>query len=132
MLRALNGALVIFFYRRVRQVHPAVLAGYVDNVITALADFQKAAPAAHPMSPATGWSMFMAGCEALTASRRDAALQFFNRAESICRFPVFKTAREILTDVWTQQDQHLEANRRNPMPTWIDIVREKQTWLLLC
>ncbi|KAF7122742.1 hypothetical protein CNMCM5793_000852 [Aspergillus hiratsukae] len=132
MLRALNGALVIFFYRRVRQAHPAVLAGYVDNVITALAEFQKAVPADHPMSPATAWPMFIAGCEALTASRRDAVLQFFNRAESICRFPVFKTASEILTNVWNQQDQHLETNRRDPMPTWIDIVREKQTWLLLC
>ncbi|GFF57623.1 hypothetical protein IFM62136_03501 [Aspergillus lentulus] len=132
MLRALNGALLIFFYRRVRQVHPAVLAGHVDDVITALADFQKAVPAEHPMSPATAWPMFIAGCEALTASKRDAVLQFFNRAESICRFPIFQTAREILTDVWNQQDQHLETNRRDPMPTWITIVRQKNLWPLFC
>ncbi|KAH3335996.1 hypothetical protein KXW81_002421 [Aspergillus fumigatus] len=132
MLRALNAALLIFFYRRVRQVHPAVLDDYVDNVITALADFQKAVPAEHPMSPATAWPMFIAGCEALTASKRDAVLEFFNRAESICRFPIFKTAREILTDVWNQQDQHLETNRRDPIPTWINIVRQKNLWPLFC
>lgn len=112
--------------------YPAVLDDYVDNVITALADFQKAVPAEHPMSPATAWPMFIAGCEALTASKRDAVLEFFNRAESICRFPIFKTAREILTDVWNQQDQHLETNRRDPIPTWINIVRQKNLWPLFC
>ncbi|GFF31220.1 putative C6 transcription factor [Aspergillus udagawae] len=132
MLRALNSALLIFFYRRVRQVHPAVLDGYVENVITALADFQEAVPAEHPMSPATAWPMFIAGCEALTASRRGAVLQFFNKAESICRFPIFKTAREILTSVWNQQDQHLETKRRDPMPTWIDVVKREQIWPIFC
>lgn len=34
MLRALNAALAVFFYRRIYQVHPQILRPYVDDVIT--------------------------------------------------------------------------------------------------
>lgn len=39
VLQAFNSALLIFFYRRVRQVHPAILESEVEHVIVALSAF---------------------------------------------------------------------------------------------
>lgn len=39
MLRALNSALVVFFYRRIRGVHPWILQVHVNDVIEALKAF---------------------------------------------------------------------------------------------
>ncbi|THC94329.1 hypothetical protein EYZ11_006205 [Aspergillus tanneri] len=132
MLRALNEALVIFFYRRIRQAHPAILAGHVDSVIAALADFNVALPQDQATGPGTAWPAFVAGCEALTSSRRQAIMQWLDKAESTCGFAAFKTARNIMKDLWRKQDEHLDTNRRDPMPTWIDIVKERQIWPLFC
>lgn len=42
MLRALNAALAVFFYRRIYQVHPQILRPYVDDVITGQEKFRDA------------------------------------------------------------------------------------------
>lgn len=132
MLRALNGALVIFFYRRIRRVHPSILAGHVDNVLTALARFSDSLPQGNLTGPGTAWPAFVAGCEALTASRREAIMQWLDNAELVCGFAAVRTARDIMRELWARQDEHLATNRGDPTPTWIDIARERDIWPLLC
>lgn len=41
ILRALNSALVIFFNRRIRDVHPLISQVHVNEVINALRDFDR-------------------------------------------------------------------------------------------
>lgn len=130
VLEALNGALLIFFYRRIRDTHPTVLQGHVDNVILALEQCQATLSPDDPMGPGTAWPVFIAGCEAITSSRRDAILRWLDNASSICGFASFVTARHIMMKLWRVQDEHLEANRGDPMPSWIEIVKEEQLWPL--
>lgn len=130
MLRALNSALVIFFYRRIRQVHPAVLQGYVDSVITALDDFDTAlAQCQHP-GPGTAWPAFMAGCEAMTAARREAIMAWVRKGSAQSGFTAFTRAMEIMVEVWKRQDEH--AARGDMIPTWVDVVKEWQLWPIFC
>ncbi|KAL6158346.1 hypothetical protein ACJBU6_02465 [Exserohilum turcicum] len=68
MLRAMGSALVIFFYRRIRNVHPLILQTYVNDVITALGNFDLAQGTANDKSPGTPWPAFIAGCEAMSTS----------------------------------------------------------------
>ncbi|KAL4786866.1 fungal-specific transcription factor domain-containing protein [Aspergillus varians] len=132
MLRALNAALVIFFYRRIRRVHPAILAAHIDSVIVSLADFSAALPHGHPTGPGAAWPAFIAGCEALTSARREGILRWVERAILTCGPAGFSTARDIMVSLWRKQDEHLETNRDEPIPTWITFIQEKQTWPLFC
>ncbi|KAI9370259.1 fungal-specific transcription factor domain-containing protein [Aspergillus egyptiacus] len=133
IMRALNAALVIFFYRRIRRVHPAVLAAHVDSVIAALTDFTASRPPGKQCIGLGGaWPVFIAGCEALTTSRRERIRSWVDNAISTSGPAGFRAAREIMTELWRRQDKHLETSRGEPMPTWIDFVRERQIWPLFC
>ncbi|PLB42154.1 Zn(II)2Cys6 transcription factor [Aspergillus candidus] len=132
MIHALSAALVIFFYRRIRQVHPVVLGGEVDKVISALNHFNTAMPHESLTGPGTAWPAFIAGCEAITDSQREEFMQWLNEADSKCGFAAFRTAKGIMAELWRKQDQHLATDRGEPVPTWIDITRQAQLWPMLC
>lgn len=132
MLQALSGALVIFFYRRIRETHPAVLQGHVDSVIHALQACRASLLEDGPTGPGTAWPAFVAGCEALTTSRRNAFMQWLDDASSMCGYAAISTARDIMIKSWERQDEHLSANRGDAMPCWIDIIKEEQIWPLFC
>ncbi|KAL4735283.1 fungal-specific transcription factor domain-containing protein [Aspergillus similis] len=132
MLRALNAALVIFFYRRIRRAHPAILAAHVDSVISSLTDFTAGLPPEHRTGPGAAWPAFIAGCEALSSQRREAILAWLDSAIANCGPVGFSAARDIMVDLWHKQDGHLERNRGEPMPTWTTFVREREIWPLFC
>ncbi|KAJ5673781.1 transcriptional regulator family: Fungal Specific TF [Penicillium macrosclerotiorum] len=132
MLEALNGALVIFFYRRIRETHPAALQGYVDSVIAALEKCSASLSQSGLVGPGTAWPAFIAGCEALTTERREAIMRWIDNASSICGFTSFTTARYIMTKLWRKQDEYLTANRSTPVPIWVEILKEEQIWPLFC
>lgn len=132
MLDALNAALMIFFYRRIRNAHPAVLQGHVDSVINSLEECSAALAEDDPTGPGTAWPVFIAGCEAITPSRREAILRIIDKASLKSGLVSFNTARNIMEKVWSKQDENMTGNRGELMPSWIDIVRQDQTWPLFC
>ncbi|KGO53023.1 Protein of unknown function DUF3468 [Penicillium expansum] len=132
MVEALNAALVIFFYKRIRQTHPAALQGHVDSVIASLQACSATLTEDDPTGPGTAWPLFIAGCEAISSTRREAIMSMLDSASSVCGFAAFGTARNIITEVWRKQDEHLTANRGESMPSWVDIVKQGQTWPLFC
>ncbi|CAG7935792.1 unnamed protein product [Penicillium salamii] len=132
MVEALNAALVIFFYKRIRNTHPAALQGHVDSVIAALEACSATRTEHDPTGPGTAWPLFIAGCEAISNTRRQAITGLLDRASAVCGFAAFSTARNIITEVWRRQDEHMTANRGESMPSWVDAVQQGQTWPLFC
>ncbi|KAJ5938672.1 hypothetical protein N7466_001806 [Penicillium verhagenii] len=130
MLEALNQALMIFFYRRIRNVHPAVLQGHVDNVINALEECNDTLSKDVQAGPGTAWPIFIAGSEALTNTRREGILRWLDNASSKCGCTSFATARDVMMKVWRMQDEHLIENRGDPMLSWTDVVKKEQIWPL--
>ncbi|PYH44077.1 Zn(II)2Cys6 transcription factor [Aspergillus saccharolyticus JOP 1030-1] len=131
LLDALNAALVIFFYRRIREVHPLVLEGFVDQVVSSLGRFDAALTEAGWTGPGTAWPLFIAGCEAMTAERRGEVLRLLEKGEARCGFAGFRVAREVLKEVWVQQDEHLTSSRGESVPTWLDVTKRGQIWPIL-
>lgn len=145
MIRALNAALVIFFYRRIRNVNPWILQVHVDDVIQALEDFDTALSAYNMQGPGTVWPAFMAGCEALTEARRMKLNQWIEQGITACGYAAFKSARNAMIEVWKRRDvkaatrkpRHLYAKQDGSSPlsskdcTWMDLSRENRLWLML-
>jgi arginine metabolism regulation protein II len=132
VLRAFNAALVILFYRRVRKAHPGILQGYVDSVIMAFMSVHATPSEVEHAGPGTLWPIFLAGCEAMTKERRDAILKLVERSKKRCGLNPVDIAEDVMTTVWKRQDEHLEANRREPFPSWMDVLKERKTWPIFC
>jgi arginine metabolism regulation protein II len=137
LLRALNAALLIFFYRRIRNLHLQILQHHVDDVLTGLEEFRLALP---PSEQIIGlgsiWPAFIAGCEANGSTRREAVIRWLDSAYASCRFPALEVAKEVMRGVWKAQDGGGEGNsvraRGEVCRTWVDVAKEEKVWPMLC
>lgn len=151
MLRALNTALEIFFYRRIRDLHPRILQGYVSDVIDSLKSFEKAMASHNLEGPCPVWPLFIAGCEAVSSKDREFFMDSTERGVEQFGISSFKTAGEIMSSVWKRRDMPSEdstapgAARHGSLSrssaklrsaslqwTWVDALREGKTTLFLC
>lgn len=112
MVRALNSALVIFFYRRIRDVSPWILQVHVEAVIKALKDFETACQAHNTKGPGSPWAPFMAGCEAVTPDQKEYISGWFQRAFEQTGFARFASARSGIHDVWKRREQSSRGRDR--------------------
>ena len=103
MVRALNSALVIFFYRRILKVHPWIFQEHVKSVVDALKDFDTSCHDSE--GPGCVWPVFMAGCEVITPYQRDYLSQWLERAFAKTGFARFKTIKSCMLEVWEKRDK---------------------------
>ena len=132
MVRALNSALVIFFYRRILKVHPWILQDHVKSVIQALQDFDTSCQTRE--GPGSVWPVFMAGCEAIAPYQRDYLSQWLDRALAKTGFARFKTIKSCMLEVWEKRDkfgQRKDKGLRGKVWSWVDVSRERNMYLLL-
>ncbi|KAF2009726.1 hypothetical protein BU24DRAFT_380357 [Aaosphaeria arxii CBS 175.79] len=143
MLRALNSALVILFYRRVRNVNPLILQGHVDSVVQSLRDFDAGMASQGILGPGSPWPAFIAGCEALSRRNRKFLRQWVEKGAQKCGFEYFNMAQQIMQEVWDRQDEppmatdpgsggslRTEASVTRHH-TWVDVSKEKSIWVTL-
>ena len=131
MVRALNSALVIFYYRRILKVHPWILQEHVKSVVLALQDFD-ASCQTFEIGPGSPWPVFMAGCEAIALDQRDYLSQWLERAFAKTGFARFKTIKSCMLKVWEKRDNFNQLKGlRDKVWSWIDVSREQNIYPLL-
>lgn len=141
MLRAMCAALVIFFYCRVRKVHPFILQTHVDDVITALQAFDATQSGADVKTPGTPWPAFIAGCEAMSHSSRKWLLAWMQKGEHYSASNGFTSSQKAMKEVWERRDA-TDINTLNQKAgnspqskgevySWVDVLREGNIWLML-
>lgn len=146
MHRALNSALVIFFYRRIRNVNSWILQSHVDDVIAALESFDQSISEKTWEGPGSPWAAFIAGCEASTPAKRERLLQWVENGAAMTGFDPYVSAKSILLELWQRRDenQQLEdisssgsraSSRRSRgsqnTTSWVDLCREQKIWLMV-
>lgn len=134
MVRAMDSALVIFFYRRIRNVNPWILQEHVNNVMHALKDFEASCQTSHVEGPGSPWPAFMAGCEALSEEQRGYFSGWFDRASFTTGFSRLGRAKACMMDVWNRHDQHLQRNAgrvSDQVSTWVQVCKEENVHVLL-
>jgi arginine metabolism regulation protein II len=141
MLRALSAALVILFYRRIRNVNPLILQGHVNHVIQALNEFDLALVSNNSQGPGTPWPAFIAGCEAISVTHREALSSWLEKGVSQCGVSSFRTSIDIMKEVWQQEGRNPSfrvSNSRVGLKynsphywTWVDVSKSKNLWAIL-
>lgn len=144
MHRALNSALVIFFYSRVRNVNPWVLQGYVDDVISALRSFDDAIIEKSWKGSGCVWPAFIAACVANTPARRDDLFHWIDKGSTLTGFHPYHDAKDLLQNVWNKRDNIQASNSTTSgerlmstssrtsqsSSSWVDVCRERKFWLM--
>lgn len=128
MVHALSSALVIFFYRRIRNVNPLVLQDSVDRVIGSLRDFDAALERNGLSGPGTAWPAFIAGAEALSAGQRRSIASWLDKAFGKSGFAAYRVSKEVLVEVWKRMD---EADGDGGFTNWMEVCRQMRKWPLL-
>lgn len=129
MARALSAALVIFFYRRIRNIHPMMLQDSVNQVMDSLHIFDEALQKHGLVGPGTAWPAFIAGAEATGAEQRKSFEAWLSRANAKSGWKGYGVSKEVLKEVWRQRDA---AGGVRASPTWVDVCRQMRRWPLLC
>ena len=149
MLRALNSALVIFFYRRIRNVHPWILQVHVNDVVEALKAFDQSItenPNHRCGRVGTPWPAFMAGCEAMTSANRSWIISWLEKSSKKSPTTGFKSCIGVMREVWRRRDAAIAAHDLNKSAyhgrnrskkktdthcTWMSVLRDKNHWPML-
>lgn len=145
MHRAMNAALVILFYRRVRNVNPLILQGHVDSVVHSLRDFDSSIASEGYQGPGSAWPAFIAGCEALSRRNREFLMTWLERGFEKCGLEYFGTSRELMKEVWERQDDTAStgdpgsggSTQSRPQrsssyhQSWVDVSRDQNRWVIL-
>jgi arginine metabolism regulation protein II len=129
MVRALASALVMFFYRRIRNVNPLVLQDSVNDVVNSLHAFDEALERNNLLGPGTAWPAFIAGAEARQRQRQDIA-DWLDKGFSRSGFESYRASKEVLTEVWRRRDE-AEGMPSGDVCTWMEVCRDLHRWPLV-
>lgn len=129
MVRALSGALVVFFYRRIRGIQPLMLQESVNQVIDSLHAFDQALHDHRLPGPGTAWPAFIAGAEAMSREQRQAIREWLQKAQSKSGWKGYGLSTRVLDELWRCRDA---ADGSVNLPTWMDVCTELRCWPLLC
>ena len=149
MLRALNSALLIFFYRRIRDVHPWILQVHVNEVITALKEFDHAMAQNSSYkcgTVGTPWPAFMAGCEAMASADQNWIISWLEKSSKKSAPGGYQLCVEVMREVWRRREPPTTSdaaneghytNRSQSRPksdtkySWVHVLRDKKRWPML-
>lgn len=126
MLRALSSGLVIFFYRRIRDLSSHLMQDNVAHVIESLRAFDLTLDQCGLLGPGTAWPAFIAGSEAFAEPQREQLQTWLETAFRKSGWRGYQLSIEILRDVWSRRDKGESG------ATWVGVCRERKQWPLLC
>ena len=121
-----HSAVLIFFYRVVRNLNPIVLQPHVSHVIDRLLSFEEKKNTHNFPNAASCWPGFIAGSEALSEEQRDQISGWLLRSGQSSGMRHFDAARDLMMQVWKQRDESGDK-----YTSWVDIMRDNDIPLVL-
>lgn len=103
LVQAVHSALMVLFYRRIRNVHPLALQHYVKSTIQSLKEYEEKSAVSEVPNTSIVWPAFVVGCEAMSERDRDEISSWLLRSAQKSGLRSFDVARKIVTEVWAAQ-----------------------------
>jgi arginine metabolism regulation protein II len=125
-LEAMHCALIIYFYRRVRDTNATALQHYVGKTIHHLLEHEKKKNMYGDTSAYVAWPGFIAACEALDPIHREQISAFMFRAGQQSGVGSLFVAAEVATKVWAARDDTGSLD-----VSWSDILATSKNGLIV-
>lgn len=125
MTAALHSGLLIYFYRRVSDLHPSILQSLVDTTISYLKLCKDEMTKVGSINCGIVWPGFIAAVEALGEERQRGIRDFLIESASVSGMRSFDLAAHIAEEVWKARQVS------GPRYSWVDLVRERNMSLVL-
>lgn len=103
LVKAVHSALMVLFYRRIRNVHPLALQHYVKSTIQSLKEYEEKSAVSEVPNTSIVWPGFVVGCEAMSERDREEISSWLLRSAQKSGLRSFDVARKIVTEVWAAQ-----------------------------
>lgn len=104
LAEGIHAALMIFFYRRVRDMHSGAVQHWVKQTADHLLTVERLKMQCGDRSANLCWPGFIAGCEATGKQMRQQCSQWFERSYRDSRIRMFDVARIAMESVWRAKD----------------------------
>jgi arginine metabolism regulation protein II len=125
-LEAMHCALIIYFYRRVRDTNATALQHYVGKTIHHLLEHEKKKNMYGDTSAYVAWPGFIAACEALDPLHREQISAFMVRAGQQSGVGSLFVAADVATKVWAARDDSGSLD-----VSWSDILATSKNGLIV-
>lgn len=125
-LEAMHSALIIYFYRRVRDTNATALQHYVGKTIHHLLEHEKKKNMYGDTSAYVAWPGFIAACEALDPVQREQISAFMFRAGQQSGVGSLFVAADVATKVWAARDDTGSLD-----VSWSDILATSKNGLIV-
>lgn len=125
LIAAFHNAIMIFFYRRVRHLHPLLLQPLAEKTLAYLQSFEQEQQRFSVCNCEIVWPAFIAGAEAMDRGLQDRFDQHLRDCANRSGMRNFETAADFLLELW-------EARRteKNTSMTWLDLMTAKKVSLI--
>ena len=104
LAEAIHAALMIFFYRRVRDMHSGAVQHWVKQTADHLLTVERLKAQCGDRSANLCWPGFIAGCEATGKQMRQQWSEWFERSYRDSHIRMFDVARAAMENVWRAKD----------------------------
>jgi arginine metabolism regulation protein II len=119
LAEAVHAALMIYFYRRVRDMHPIAVQHWVKKTAQHLLALDQLKARCGDRSSSFCWPGFIAGCESTDRKTRAELSDWLERSYKSTNIGMFRVAESAMRSVW-RSNTHLEAQAH----CWYDTLRE--------
>ncbi|KAL4739781.1 fungal-specific transcription factor domain-containing protein [Aspergillus similis] len=126
LTQAIYTALVIYFYRSVRDVNVITLQPYVQQTIYHLTEYDKHKERHKDRSSDICWPAFIAGCEATTSQSRQQITDWLEKSTNSNGILMFRVALRAIQKVWAAR-----ASPGNQNISWSVVLRESSDMRVL-
>ncbi|BCS29252.1 Zn(II)2Cys6 transcription factor [Aspergillus puulaauensis] len=104
LTQAIYAALVLYFYRSVRDVNVIALQPYVQQTIYHLREYDKHKERHKDRSSDICWPAFIAGCEATTGQARQEIAEWLEKSTRLNGVLMFRVALKAIRRVWAARE----------------------------
>lgn len=124
-IRAMQQALIVYFYRRVRDVDPVMLQGQVSTALQALETCRGIDTELGTCTTLFVWPAFVCACEALDTEMQAKWNRWFDDSYNSSRLSKFNQAKDIAQRIWTER-----SAPNSKTTNWTDLCRTQQMQFL--
>lgn len=125
LILAIHGAILVYFYRRVKVIHPFALQPHVESIVKHLEQHEEEKITSSVMNAGIVWPGFIAAVEALDEQLQQRAFRWLRECARRTGMRNFDTAADFAMELWKYRDAEGDVTI-----SWTKLVQDRNSQLI--